>query len=247
MLARPCFWLFTLLGLWILFPLETHFPLNDYNEWNIVHFAAKFLPKHPVVVQAGSHHKNNLSEMSYFWPAGSIHVFEPNPLLFAELKQFLEHCRLHIHLYPVALSDVSGNALFYTDSQGANPKAGSLLPASDPWKWYYKETSVFSVPCICLEEWAAEHHIRSIDLLWLNTGGTELRILKSISSLLPTVQILVLETYDQEFRSGTSLYPEVRKFLESMGFVQIQRWNVPHFQGMCIFVHPEFLCKEHLP
>jgi len=192
-------------------------------------------------VQAGSQHKDNLDEMSRFWPEGSIHVFEPNPALFEELRAHVERWNMKIALYPFDLSDVNGNALFYTDDQGINPRAGSLLQAADPWKWYYKDSCIFSVPCLNLEEWASMQNISAIDLLWLNTGGTELQILKSITHLLPAIQILVLETHDREFRIGTGLYPKVRHFLEEMNFVQIQHWRILHFQGIAVFIKAGFV------
>ena len=210
-------------------------PLNEYNEWSIVHLAAAILHKKPVVIQAGSHHKDTLNDMSFFWPEGSIHIFEPNPAIFEELKNHVRTWNFNMNLYPCALADNTEKRPFYFDHQGINPKAGSLLQAADAWKWYYKESSVISIECQNLEDWAKAKGISSIDFLWLNTGGTELSILLSIPHLLNSIQLLVVETHFQEFRLGTGLYSHLKDFLDRSGFEEIKHWKTPDFQGFAIF------------
>ncbi len=207
--------------------------LNDYNEWNILQLVEQLIPRNPIIVQAGGHQGDQMLQMVDRWPIGRIYSFEPNPQFFSILKNRASYCP-QVTVFPLALDAQTRSAPFYVSASKINPRMGSLLKSTPQWEWYYCDSSAIDVNCINLEEWA-QNHVRSIDFLWLDIGGVELRVLQSLSYLFSTLRVILLETYFQEFREGTGTYTEIKNFLIQHDFEEIQHWHVPHFQGYAVF------------
>ena len=53
------------------------------------HSIKQFLPKNPVIVEAGAHIGRDTLKMHAIWPQATIHAFEPVPPLFKQLKKNL--------------------------------------------------------------------------------------------------------------------------------------------------------------
>ena len=75
-----------------------------------------------------------------------------------------------------------------------------------------------SVNTITLDDWASDHHIDRIDLLWLDLQGSEPAVIEASPKILSTVKAIYTEVSIKEIYKGTLLYPKFRSQLESKGF-----------------------------
>jgi FkbM family methyltransferase len=195
---------------------------------------AGLLPKNPVVIQAG-YYPDSLQKMFHLWPAGRFHIFEPNPEHFQQLKK-MQHYYPNAEIFPLALAEMSGLAPFYVGTSLTNSRIGSLLPSKEEWKWHYTDTWKIMVECRNLQEWARAQGIQTVDFIWLDMGGMELAVLKTIPHLIEHAKVVLLETYEKEFRCGMGLFEDVVHFLDQRGLELIHQWKVPGYQGYSLFM-----------
>lgn len=206
-----------------------------HNEWEILEVIGEMIPKNSVIIQGG-YYPDATQKMCYLWGAGRVFIFEANPKHFKKLKSEPHLNWLNAKVFPYALSDTSGKAPFYISDTLLNPWVGSLLPAKSEWKWYYNDATTVMVDCVNLEEWADAYGILAADFIWLNIGGSELKVLKSSPRLVQNAKVILLETYDKKFREGIGLTEDVKAFLTGYDFQLIHQWKIPNYQGYSLFM-----------
>lgn len=193
------------------------------------------LPANAVIVAAGAHTEDGFRGFAQHWTGGKVIVFEPNPELFAAVES-ASRAFGNTQVLPYALDATTHVAPFYITYQIRNRRIGSLLPSKEAHRWYYRDDRVIETQCVNLEEWAAVQNIDHVDLLWLNLGGNEFRVLQSIPNLLHTVQIIYVETYFQEFREGNGLFSDLEEYLNGFGFMVHKHVFNPDYQGAAVFI-----------
>jgi hypothetical protein len=92
------------------------------------------------------------------------------------------------------------------------------------------------VPCIRLDDWCLEYGVDHIDFLYLDVEGFELQILQNCSRILETVLVVHTKTNLTGFRKNTTLYGDLRDFLERSGFVLMSHWYLDGLQGEATFI-----------
>lgn len=193
----------------------------------------RLLPVNPVIIEAGAQLGEDTGWMSELWKGGTIYAFEPNPTSYEQLKSIAEGCH-NVVAEPLALSDKTGEAYFYLAGG-----ASSLLKPTKCFNDVYFHSDLdrpIKVEKITLDEWAARRGITAIDFLWLDMEGNELNALRGASSILKSVKAIYTEVNFQKFWEGCVTYPELKKWLENEGFVNIWEDIVPDWQGNVVFV-----------
>ena len=198
-----------------------------------------FIPKDPVIFEAGGHYGVDTLKFSDKWPQAHIISFEPNPHAFHQLLA-LSLTRNNIFPYQLAVASFNGPSLFYVcyGSFGDNPifeGASSLLPASEGMKVHYQGPQI-TVDCVVLDDWCSNNGINKIDFMWLDLEGMELQMLTSSPNILKTVSVIYVETNFQEFRIGMTQYYSLKQFLEDSGFMLLSHWYQENLQGNAIFI-----------
>jgi FkbM family methyltransferase len=178
-----------------------------------------------VVVDVGAHKgawswalkKSVLKNSSYF-------LFEPN-------LDFSKHLKKIGVLFPVALSDRSAKREFFTyPGESGNS--------------FYKEIdgsveSSYVVSCVrldCLSGYPAK-----IDLVKIDTQGSELEVLVGFGRLLEQVQALIVEVAICEYNKGAPRLGQVVDFLESQGFFPVQILGQHHHNKRLVQVDIAFI------
>lgn len=213
---------------------KSHWILNDLK---------KFLPENPVILEAGAFDGEDALRMSGLWPAGMIHTFEPVPLLFLKTKAKTFNCK-NVRCYQLALSEQTSRAQFFVSSNAQNEisGSGSLLEPKDHLKFYpdIKFNNGIEVQTINLDEWAQANQIDHIDFMWLDMQGAELAMIKAAPEILKTVKLIFMEIAFKETYKNVPLYPEVRAWLESQGFVVIfeETCGAAKAEGNALFYRP---------
>lgn len=203
-----------------------------------------YLPKAPIVFEAGAYHGNDSVKMASMWPEGKILSFEPNPSAF-NLYQKKAKNYSNMFGYNLAVNNYNGTATFYLcwGTGGKDPVfegASSLLTPSAEMRKHYMGPEV-EVRCVILDDWCRDNKVKNIDFMWLDLEGFELQLLKSSPAILKTVKVIYTETNFFHFRQGTTPYNELKEFLNKQGFNIIAHWYNEGLQGDAIFVRKELI------
>jgi FkbM family methyltransferase len=187
---------------------------------------ASYLPKNPIILEAGAFDGAHSELLGQSWPKGTIYAFEPAPDRYLELVKRIK-CKRNIYPYPFALSDKAGLATFYLSHNDYDlshtSMSSSLLPPKEhlayaPEVLFDKQIQVF---CTTIDEWAEAIGLDHVDFMWLDMQGGELAALKSSPKILKTVKVISTEVESVEAYEGQPLLYEVKSWLESQGFTMI--------------------------
>lgn len=178
-------------------------------------YIGTLLPNNPIIVEAGAHTGTDTVDMANRWPNAQIHAFEPVPSLFKILTKNTSHFP-NVIRHQLALSDKTGSSTMHI-SEGSSDASSSLLEPKDHLKIHPTVTfdKEITVKTVTLDKWANDNQIKRIDFMWLDMQGMELRMLKKSRIVFPSVGLLYTEINLTENYSGTSLYPEYKKWLHS--------------------------------
>lgn len=193
-------------------------------------YMAQFLPKNPIIVEAGAHVGIDTIEMIKLWPSAKIYAFEPVPNLYMQLKNRTRYYK-NIYCFDYALSNNNSYADFYISS-GTSDGSSSLLAPEEVLSFH--PTVLFNtkiqVPTLTLDQWALNNNIDHIDMLWLDLQGAEPMVLKASPNILKTVKVIYTEVSTIKLYADSELYSEFKLWLEKQGFY-IQKEEIPWADG----------------
>ena len=183
---------------------------------------ARYLPRNPVVLEAGAHNGQDTVQLAAQWPEGIVHAFEPVPQLFAALQQ-------KVALFPnvccheLALATEAGVAELHVSS-GTSDGSSSLLAPEQHLEGHpdVQFLRTIRVKTVTLDGWAQEQGLTAVDLLWLDLQGMEPGVLASSPDILTKVRAVHSEVSLIPVYHGTMLYPEFRRWMEARGFVVVR-------------------------
>jgi FkbM family methyltransferase len=166
--------------------IEYHSLKREIWGQNIYHFVTN--NPQPLIVDIGAHIGVSILYFKSIYPDSRILAFEPNPISVDILKEnILINGLEDITLIEKAVWKEKALKSFYIDSTGSEWYSNSSLLENS---WNGKEkTEKINVETVRLEEYIDE----KIDLLKVDTEGTELTIIKSIKRILPTIENIVVE------------------------------------------------------
>ena len=205
-------------------------------------FVKLFLPKNPVILEAGGHYGEDTVIFARRWPSSTIYTFEPCPAYYSKLKATVKGFA-QIHSFPFGLYSKTGSYTFHVSNKWDG--ASSLLEDNNLPTVVYEDSQI-TVHCKNLDEWAEESHVDHIDYMWLDMEGTELHMLRSSPKILQTVRVISCELNHCEFRKGMCPFEEMKAFLEEQGFILYKIWGLPGgsagtWQSTGVFVRSEYL------
>lgn len=198
-------------------------------------YLARFLPKDPIVVDAGAYDGADTIESSRQWPQGKIYAFEPVPRLFKKLAYNTRNCT-NVVCIEKALSDKIGNFPMYISWEGAEQASSLLKPEQIMIDVGILFPEKIDVEAITLDAWAEEMNINHIDLLWFDLQGMEPFVLKASPNILKTVKVVYAEVSFINLYETSPLYPEFRQWMEQQGFVVILEEKPYYSFGNALFV-----------
>ena len=197
---------------------------------------ARYLPEHPVIVEAGAHVGCDTEELARQWPDGLVYAFEPVPALFTELER--RTCELpNVYRSRQALSDRNGRQIFHLSEGGSDGSSSLLMPDQhlEVHPDVRFERSI-DVEAVTLDRWAQDQAVRRVDFLWLDMQGMEAAVLRASPKVLAQVRAVHTEVSLIPVYAGTVLYPEFRAWMEEQGFT-VAREILPYpDMGNVLFV-----------
>ena len=201
--------------------------LITFQSHEALDYIKYYLPENPIVVEAGAFNGNDTIKMSYLWPEGTIHSFEPVPEIYVELKNNTKELA-NVRCYPVALSNKCGIATMHLSEKPNKPgeisQANSLLKPKERLQisnmTYPKSTLV---PTTTLDLWAQQESIEHIDFMWLDLQGHQLDVLKASPNILKKTTVIFTEVEFIQAYEAQPQYQEVKQWLEDNGFDMVAK------------------------
>ncbi|MBI2811927.1 MAG: FkbM family methyltransferase [Candidatus Melainabacteria bacterium] len=195
---------------------------------------ARFMPKNPVIFEAGAYGGSDTLLFAQRWPDATIISFEASPTTFNTFSMLTAGVP-NIRGYNLAVSTYNGKAKFYLSDNDVG--SSSLLPSHDnQFKEGYKGPEII-IDCVILDDWCSMNSVDHIDFMWLDLEGMELQVLRSSPKILSSVKVIYTETNFQEFRKGMTQYNELKTFLEKSGFKLLAHRYLENWQGNAIFIN----------
>jgi FkbM family methyltransferase len=191
--------------------------MSDQLSYISKEYIAQFLPKNPIIIDAGAHKGRDTLEFIAQWPLCTVHAFEPVPALFEVLKTRTAEIK-NVHVYPFALSEKMSIQTFYLSDHKKNAVSSLLEPDQIKQQLPAVQFNHVNVQTITLDDWAIQCNISTVDLIWLDVQGAELAVFKGATELLQSVKAIHCEVSLVERYKNQPLYPEIKAFLATRGF-----------------------------
>ena len=154
--------------------------------------------------------------------------FEPDPEECARLQA----SNPDVEYVPLALGAVDGTTTLHLT---VDPACASLYPPDPDAVAERPELAVAApagdrpVETTRLDTWARGRGLPAIDVIKLDTQGSELGILDGAGELLSTVRFLQVEVEFNPIYAGQPLFGDVDRFLRSRGFVLWRLGELAHY------------------
>ena len=196
------------------------------------------------IFDIGSCHALESVEFSKIFPNANIYAFEANTVSYQEcLKNAAGIDRILVTNKVV--NDFDGVCKFYpinpektiTTWADGNRGASSMFRSNgavDHVEKYVQDE--VELPCTRLDTFCKEQGITSIDAIWMDLQGAELLALKSLGSILDTVQVIETELEINPMYTDQCLFDETNEFLVSKGFKMISGDLTVHFGTNVVYV-----------
>jgi FkbM family methyltransferase len=152
------------------------------------------------------------------FPASRVFAFEPHPETFVKLAGAASSDRF----FPqqLALSDAQGQLKFYVHETASD--LNSLVPNPRSVERYGEANSEITVASTTVDTFCMANEITAIDVLKIDTEGTDLRVLKGAEEMLTAgrigfVYVEFNDCMEKPGVSGGSLI-SISSYLSSFGF-----------------------------
>jgi FkbM family methyltransferase len=179
-----------------------------------------------VILDIGSRDLEHALKFRAAYPKARILAFEPNPLGISKCVRNVGNSG--IEFFELALSDEEGKLSFW--SVELNDGCSSLLePIDAPFsnnRWHH-----IRVDTRRLDNLLEELGINKVDVLWMDTQGTELKVLQGMGKYLDDVQCIHTEASPRGYYKGHILKDELEEFLHANGFETTFRTAKGHPYG----------------
>jgi FkbM family methyltransferase len=183
------------------------------------------------ILDIGSWHLGQAIEFQNIFTDAKVTAFEPVPESFQLCHHYRkEYNKPNIDIFNLALSDIDGQVKFFAvdPNQSTDPNVGasSMLKFIDGLNgsffnrvWIQKEIEVESMR---LDTWCEKYNKSKIDVIWMDTQGTELQVLQGGTKTLENVKLIFTEVGLKPYYEGHSLKDDIDNFLTERGFIEIK-------------------------
>lgn len=174
------------------------------------HTLKGYLPAHPVIIDVGA----NVGQFNFFGRKylGARRIVSIEPV--RECYQLLlQNAQVGADCLCCAVSNQERELLFHVAQESS--QLSSYLPDEDAC---YRES--YAVPVRSLDSIAAELVLERIDLLKIDTEGSEFDVLKSAENLLSRTDLILIEM--SVFRKSAGNLFRIGQFLEEKGFALVE-------------------------
>ena len=204
------------------------------------------------ILDIGSRDAEVSIELKRAFPSARVFSFECNP-------PAIELCRANIAasglpdvtLVPNAVSDSDGTLDFFaidptrtvTPHPDGNIGASSLFHANPEYPYEQYHQNRISVEATTLARWSKEASVSTVDLVWMDLQGAELKAIQGMGELLKNIKILYTEVEFKPMYLGQPLFGEIDQFLRAHDFRLHGKFNLSEWFGDAMYVQSGMTCN----
>lgn len=199
-----------------------------------------------VVVDIGA--AGGVTEIQGLGPLCEIHAVEPRMDAFRDLeKTNTKRSYAKLFSYDKGLAKIAGMHTLYVTT---TPEASSLYRPNAPLIKRWRRDGAFDVvsevqiDCITLEQMLAQAGISRVDLIKMDTQGSELDILLSARDYIGKISIIKCELEFVELYESQPLFDDVVRELSQRGFRFIDFFDGATLHGKRIWGDSIFIRKR---
>jgi FkbM family methyltransferase len=204
------------------------------------------------ILEVGSRDAEVSVALKRAFPHARVFAFECNPPAIELCRRNIAASGLDdITLIPKAVSDSNGTLDFFaidpiktvTPHADGNIGASSLFHANPEYPHEQYHQNKISVEATTLAQWSAEASVSSVDLVWMDLQGAELKALQGMGELLQNIKILYSEVEFKPMYLGQPLFGDIDKFLRKNGFRLHGKFNLSEWFGDAMYVRSGMTCN----
>lgn len=164
--------------------------------------------------------------------SANVYTFEPNEESYNNVLISTEDNQ-RITVSKLAVSDFNGKSDFYItyDNMGGSSLLEPMLLNKTGWNNVKTEADV-----VRLDDWCSNNKIESIDLMWMDTQGSELNIFKGMGDILNTVKGIYVESSNIPYYHGAANKNDVINYLSQYGLELISESYHDQYEGDFTFI-----------
>ena len=202
---------------------------SAYASSLVLNHIRKIDPK--IIVECGACDGSDTLELMEVYKPNIIHTFECNPENIPLCHKKLDG-HPNIVFVPKAVSDVTGSIQFYPgDMMGcriANSGISSAYPFNDGYPQFKLKEPVI-IPSTRLDDYMSESSLKTIDLLCMDTQGSELDGLKGLGNRIDDVKAVVCEVWFTPYYKGIPVLDDIDGYMRQHGFKRTELYKYDDF------------------
>ncbi|MCU0321693.1 MAG: FkbM family methyltransferase [Chitinophagaceae bacterium] len=199
-------------------PIASYFKKgSSIASTQIIHSMKKYVPELNTILDVGANQGQFAITSTFFYPAATIHSFEPVPDTYKLLEANTKN-NASIKCNNYALGSNTGEIDFFSNDHS---HASSALPVSEHQKNAIPLTArqhKIKVAVKTLDDIGNSLAIQSPILLKLDVQGFEKEVLKGAINFIQKVDYVLFEASFVSMYDGEALFDEMHTILKNMGF-----------------------------
>lgn len=202
----------------------------------------------PIIFDVGAHHGQTARHYYSLLDNSTIYSFEPFPESFSELVENTQKYQ-NIKAYNLALSNKDGKIKFHSNIlEYTNSILETDFRSAHTWETdLIKTQKVIEVDTITLDSFVEKNQIPKIDLLKLDTQGSEFMIIEGAKQSIKSnkIKLIYTEIITMPTYQGQKDFDEVLNIFKINNFTLYNLFNFSIIEGQlrqvdAIFVNNDF-------
>ena len=205
-----------------------------YHQKRIASYLKKKVDKIEIFFYVGSHMGTYTDLIKKDYPNSKSYLFEPQSKIFKKIEQkYLNN--ENIFLFNLAVSDIEKKQSLNLNNHDLTASLLDFDPKSNYLKFKAKlyQTDINNmnygtelVQTITLDKFINENNLEKIDLLKIDTEGSEFNVLKGLKKKINIVNNILIEIHHREL--FLNYYPEkIHQYLINNGFKLKKKFKFP--------------------
>ena len=201
-----------------------------------------------IIFEIGARDGSETLALNSFFPRAVTYSFECNPATISTWKSKVKNIK-NVICKELAISDKKGLIDFYQIDQDktettwsdGNPGASSLLQSSGKYEVEKYVQNKLEVMSDRIDNIMTDENINSVDIVWMDIQGAELMALKGAGDKIRNVKIIHTEVEFFEIYKDQPLFFEIKKYLNSKGFLLGYFTSFGKYSGDAVFLNEDIL------
>ena len=185
--------------------------------------------KLPVFVDVGSHMGEYIIQLLKRFNVQKIYAFEPNPTIFKKLSKKVRN-KKNIEIFNVGVGHLNEKKILH---QNIESSSSSIYPLNINSKYYKKKFIILNflnlkkiskpieIDLIKLEDFLNNKRIIQVDLLKIDTEGSEFNVLKGLNKNIEKVKLIHFEHHFDDMIIKNYKLTDIHEYLLNNNFEKI--------------------------